>query len=695
MKVNVKKLLSLGLVVGSIALVIGIAFSNSELENAWEALESLFAELEIRGATDRIRAAMGFAPAKEKETSRQMSLFDTPADSDESEQQTLTPMATAKTTPHKYHLLTTADEVDELCRKAVAAGLFCFDTETTSLETTDTDIVGFSVAMEEYEAYYVAMPHSHDEAAALLSHFAPAFGDEGVAKVGQNMKFDMEVLSAYGIEVRGRKFDTMIAHFLLHPGRKHSMDSMAEELLHYTPIHIEELIGSGARQTTMDTVALDQICEYAAEDADITLRLYKALRPQIEANESISKIFHEIEMPLVDVLTDMELTGVCIDSKALGEFAESLKREIEECGERIRSLAGGIDFNISSPKQVGEVLFEKLKIDPNAKKTRSGSYATNEETLQKLAHAHPVVAEILNYRGLLKLLNTYAEALPKMVSRKTGRLHTSYNQTVVVTGRLSSSNPNLQNIPVREESGKMIRRAFVASPGRALVAADYSQVELRIMAHFSQDEHLLNAFRNGEDIHRATAAKIYGVGDSDVTADMRRKAKTANFGIIYGISAFGLAERLDIARKEAKDLIDGYFDKFPGVKAYMDKCIADARETGVVRTLFGRVRELPDISSRNAVVRGMAERNAINAPIQGTAADIIKVAMVAIHEELKRRGLKAKMILQVHDELVLDTPDEEVGEVSEMLKEQMEKACTLSVPLTAEVGTGHNWLEAH
>lgn len=654
----------------------------------WQELDALFRELEIRGMTDRIRAALGVAPP-----SAQPTLFE--ATPPEGAAVAAEPdYATAADTPHAYHLLKTEAEISALRDALLRADAFCFDTETTSLNAIEASIVGFSVAVEPAEAWFVRLPPAEAEARRLLAIVAPAFADERILKIGQNMKFDIMILSRYGVEVRGPRFDTMIAHFLLHPAARHGMDAMAQELLRYKPIAIEELIGAGARQKTMDTVADDKLSEYAAEDADVTLRLHRVLAPRLEADTELQGIFDAMEMPLVQVLAEMEMEGVAIDSGALRRYADFLRGRIAESERKIFSLAG-FSFNVSSPKQVGDALFDKLKIDPNARKTKSGGYATNEETLQKLAHENPIVAEILTYRGLCKLLGTYAEALPRLVCPRTGRIHTSFNQTVVVTGRLSSSNPNLQNIPVRDEDGRRVRECFVAKPGCKILSADYSQVELRIMAHFSQDEHLLSAFRNGEDIHTATAAKVFGVAAADVTPDMRRKAKTANFGIIYGISAFGLAERLDISRKEAKDLIDGYFANFPGVKAYMERCVEQARETGVVKTLFGRRRELPDINSRNATVRGVAERNAINAPIQGTAADIIKLAMIAVRDALRQGGYAARMILQVHDELVLEVPEAELEAVSALVKEKMESACELDAPLTAEVGVGDNWLQAH
>lgn len=672
-------------------------------EPDWDALDALFRELEVKGLTERIKSAYGLPTAAKPEAARQPSLFDfaqtaAPAQAEgqnggvQAAEQTLQSLADYD---HSFTLIKTADEVDALLPTLLSSPVLCFDTETTSVEASSSArIVGVSLAVEAGRAWFIRMPGDDAEARELMSRLAPAFESEKSVKVGQNMKFDVMVLSRYGVTVRGPWFDTMVAHFLLFPSRKHNMDEMAEEMLAYRTIHIESLIGTGAKQKSMADVPDDQILDYAAEDAEVTLRLYHKLAPMVEADNDIRRVFRDIDMPLVPVLADMELAGVELDSKALDSYADFLRARIGEVERQIFDLAGG-EFNVASPKQVGEVLFEKMKIDPSAKKTKTGGYVTNEETLQKLAHDNPIVGHILTYRGLNKLLGTYAEALPKLVSPATGRIHTSFNQTVVVTGRLSSSNPNLQNIPVRDDDGRRVRECFVAKNGCKIVSADYSQVELRLMAHFSQDDHLLKAFRDGEDVHAATAAKIYGVPLADVTPDQRRKAKTANFGIIYGISAFGLAERLDIPRKEAKDLIDGYFASFPGVKSYMDKCVEEARATGVVKTLYGRRRELPDINSRNQVVRGVAERNAINTPIQGTAADIIKIAMASVHDALREGGYAARMILQVHDELVLEVPLAEVEAVSALVKEKMESAASLSVPLTAEVGIGDNWLQAH
>lgn len=668
-------------------------------------LQQLFAELEFRNVMPRIDAIFNTEPEQLG------GLF---AATEQTEQNTTeqpsTELQSASTTLHNYIVVQTDDELNALAQKLSTANAICFDTETTSVEAMQADIVGLSFSTEPHTAYYIPFRTtddlfsvgSHNEATRRLKIFAPIFESENIMKIGQNMKYDILILSHYGIEVKGCLTDTMIAHFLLYPNQRHNMDDMAATLLNYKTIEIEELIGKGSQQKNMRDVPLEKIKEYAAEDADITLQLWICLEQKLNANEQLMRLFRNIEMPLMPVLANMERNGVTIDINALNSFSINLKNQIAQTEQHIYQLAGE-QFNISSPRQVGEILFEKLKIDTSVKKTKTGQYSTSEDTLQKLSHTHPIVAEILNYRGLLKLLNTYSEALPKLINPRTKRIHTSFNQTVVITGRLSSTNPNLQNIPIRDENGREIRKAFVASDDQhVILAADYSQVELRLMAHFSADENLIAAFNRGEDIHAATAAKIFKVPISEVTKDMRRKAKTANFGIIYGISAFGLAERLDIPRKEAKEIIDGYFENFKGVRTYMDRCIADAQQTGAVTTLFGRRRELDDINSKNSVVRGVAERNAINAPIQGTAADIIKIAMINIDKEIRNRKLKTKMILQVHDELVFDTPLDEIDEVKKIVCTLMQNAATnnngesmLSVPLIAEIGIGKNWLEAH
>jgi len=676
-------------------------FDNSALKapNKVE-LQKLFAELEFRNVMPRIEGIF------ETNVSDLGGLFAQDANEDPTASQEVAEeivLKTYKDVEHEYIVVQTDAELQKLAEELRKSSLVCFDTETTNIDAMQADIVGLSFATMAHKAYYIPFnaeeglfaQDNYGDAKRKLEFFKDIFESTSIAKVGQNMKYDMLVLSYYGIEVKGTLFDTMIAHFLLYPGQRHNMDDMAATMLRYQPISIESLIGKGSQQKSMKDVPLESIKEYAAEDADITLQLWFELEKKMNEHSQILKLFSDIEMPLMPVLADMEKTGVKLDSSAMQNFSIHLKEQIVESEKMIYEYAGET-FNIGSPKQVGEILFEKLKIDASAKKTKTGQYSTSEETLQKLAHDNPIAAEILNYRGLLKLLNTYSEALPKLVNERTGRIHTSFNQTVVITGRLSSTNPNLQNIPIRDENGKEIRKAFVATDDKhVLLAADYSQVELRLMAHFSNDEHLIAAFKRGEDIHAATAAKVFKVDLDDVTKDMRRKAKTANFGIIYGISAFGLAERLDIPRKEAKEIIDGYFESFGGVREYMDKCIEDAKTTGAVTTIFGRRRELDDINSKNSVVRGVAERNAINAPIQGTAADIIKIAMIDIHKALIEKDLKAKMILQVHDELVFDTPLDEVDAVKQLVCEKMENACKLSVPLVAEVGVGNNWLEAH
>ena len=609
-----------------------------------------------------------------------------------------------------YVCVDTEEKQRELVEMLMGVKMFAFDTETTSLDVLDAELVGMSFAFQitDYRlqitdadtacrvptAYYVPVSADRVEAQKTVDLFRPVFENEAIEKTGHNIKYDLMVLANYGVELKGRLFDTMIAHYLLQPELRHSMDYLAEILLKYKTIHIDELIGAkGKNQGSMRDVALDKITNYAAEDADITLRLREVLEPQID-EMGLRELFYEVEMPLVRVLAEMERTGVIIDDFALAQSSGVMTAEMQRIERHIREISGS-NLNISSPKQVGELLFDVLKISDKPRKTKSGQYVTDEETLEGLRTKHPVVGEILEYRGVKKLLSTYIDALPKLINSKTGRVHTSFNQTVTATGRLSSSNPNLQNIPIRDEQGKEIRKAFIASEGHVFMSADYSQVELRLMAHLSQDENMLAAFNADHDIHAATAANIYKVPIEEVTSDMRRKAKTANFGIIYGISTFGLSERLGVSRAEAKELIDGYFMSFPGVKDYIDTTIENARRDGYVETLLHRRRYLPDINSRNANVRGYAERNAVNAPIQGTAADIIKIAMVKIADRLKREGLKAEMLLQVHDELNFNVPLDEVERVKALVREEMEGAVKLSVPLRVDIGVGANWLEAH
>ena len=552
-----------------------------------------------------------------------------------------------------------------------------------------------SFAVKENEAWYVPVPADKEEATKVVAHFSPALQNRKSQKIGQNIKFDIIVLRKYGVRVAGPLFDTMIAHYLLNPELRHGMDYLAETYLKYKPVPISQLIGpKGKNQLCMRDVPLAQIAEYAAEDADVTLKLKNFFAPELK-KAGIESLFFDIEMPLIYVLVEMEVTGVKLDTVALKQSSEELTAALNNLEKEIYELAG-VKFNINSSKQVGEVLFEHLKIEEKAKKTKTGSYSTSEDILEKMRSKHPVVGKLLEYRGLKKLLSTYIDALPELINPETGKVHTSFNQTVTATGRLSSTNPNLQNIPIRDELGREIRKAFIPdNEDCTFFSADYSQIELRIMAHLSQDEHMIEAFRSGADIHSATAAKIYGIPVEEVTGDMRRKAKTANFGIIYGISIFGLAERLNIPRAESKELIEGYFKSYPGIRDYMDESIRIAKEKGYVETIFKRKRYLPDINSHNAIVRGYAERNAINAPIQGSAADIIKVAMVRIYNRFEEEGLKSKMILQVHDELNFNVCQDEQEKVRQIVLEEMENAIQLQVPLIADCGEGKNWLEAH
>ena len=558
----------------------------------------------------------------------------------------------------------------------------------------DAELVGMSFSIAENEAFYVPVPADQEEALKIVNEFRPVFENENSLKVGQNIKYDMIVLQNYGVQVKGPLFDTMIAHYVLQPELRHGMDYLAEIYLRYQTIHIDELIGpKGKNQKNMRDLAPKDVYRYACEDADVTLKLKNVLEKELKENDA-ERLFYDIEMPLVPVLVNIERNGVLLDTEALKQSSAHFTAQMENIEKEIYELAGET-FNIASPKQVGEVLFDKLRIVEKAKKTKTGQYGTSEEVLESLRHKHPVVEKILEHRGLKKLLGTYIDALPQLINPRTGRVHTSFNQTVTATGRLSSSNPNLQNIPIRDENGKEIRKAFIPDEGCLFFSADYSQIELRIMAHLSEDKNMIDAFLSNHDIHAATAAKIYKIDLQDVGSDMRRKAKTANFGIIYGISVFGLAERMNVERKEAKELIDGYFETYPGVKAYMDKSIRVAQEKGYVETIFHRKRFLPDINSRNAVVRGYAERNAINAPIQGSAADIIKVAMARIYQRFQTEGIQAKMILQVHDELNFSVPVEEKERVEEIVIEEMEHAYRMHVPLKADCGWGKNWLEAH
>lgn len=599
-----------------------------------------------------------------------------------------------KTTSHDYKLIETEEEARKLFDFFVTKQILSLDTETTSINPVDAELVGLSFAVEEGKAFYVAIPAEREKAQTIVNIFKPLYESTEILKVGQNIKYDMEVLMNYGVRLDAPMFDTMIAHYVLQPEQKHNMDILAETLLGYQTVHIDELIGpKGKGQKNMRDLSPADICDYAAEDADVTLRLYNVLKPRLK-EAGVDDLFYNIEMPLVPVLAEMEMNGVLLDTKALAETSRTLTDRMKQIEQNIYNLAGH-EFNIASPKQVGEVLFGEMKIVDKPKKTKTGQFVTSEEVLQQLRSKAPIVDDILAHRGLKKLLGTYVDALPKLINPHTGHIHTSFNQAVTATGRLSSSDPNLQNIPVRGEDGKEIRKCFIPEPGCLFFSADYSQIELRVMAHLSGDKNMIEAFREGYDIHAATAARIYKEKIEDVSRDQRTKAKRANFGIIYGITVFGLAERLEISRDEAKQLIDGYFETFPEVQAYMEKAKELAREHGYAETFFHRRRYLPDITSHNATVRNFAERNAINAPIQGSAADIIKIAMVHIYERFRREGIKSKMILQVHDELNFSVLPEEKERVEKIVLEEMQNAYPLQVPLVADSGWGENWLEAH
>ncbi len=620
--------------------------------------------------------------AEPEATNNSASLFDTPT------------FSTYKDTPHQYLLIDSDEKIDDFIEKIKSSETLCIDTETTNTEAMLAELVGMSFAIQEGEAYYIPVPADQVEAQRIVNKLKPLYENESTLKVGQNLKYDIMVLANYGVEVKGKMFDTMIAHYILKPEMRHNMDYMAEVYLNYETIHIDELIGpKGKSQLSMRDIAPEKVCDYAAEDADITLKLKSKLEAELKA-EGLFNLFESIEMPLVPVLAQMERNGVRIDVNSLAETSKAFSDKMNEIEQEVYELAG-CSFNISSPKQVGEILFDKMRIVEKAKKTKTGQYVTSEEVLQSLKGKHIIVEKILDYRGYKKLLSTYIDSLPQLINPKTGHIHTSYNQAVTATGRLSSSNPNLQNIPIRDENGKEVRKAFIPDEGCLFFSADYSQIELRIMAHLSGDHNMIEAFNTGYDIHAATAAKIFKKPIEEITSDERRKAKTANFGIIYGITTFGLAERMQVSRGEAKDLIDEYFATYPKVKEYMEKSVNMARDKGYTETLFGRRCHLPDINSHNAVVRGYAERNAINAPIQGTAADIIKVAMVRIQQRLWKEQLRSKMILQVHDELNFNVVPEEKDLIQQLVVEEMEHAFKMSVPLEADSGWGVNWLEAH
>lgn len=655
-----------------------------------ERLEKIFQELEFRALTDKIIKKVKNTPNNDD---LQLDLFGEFAAESQGEPKNASILG-LKETPHDYQLIESEEEARKIRDYFLTKEILSFDTETTSTNAIDAELVGLSFSVEEFKAVYVAVPAEREAAQRMVDIFRPLYEDEHIMKVGQNIKYDYEVLRRYGIEVRGPMFDTMLAHYIVQPELHHNMDYMAETLLGYQTIHIDQLIGPrGKGQRSMRDLQPQEVYEYAAEDADVTLRLKNVLEQKLKEVDG-ERLFYDIEMPLVPVLAEMELTGVCLDTAALAETGKNFNRRLAEYEQKIYAEAGET-FNISSPKQVGDILFGKMKIVDKPKKTKTGQYVTSEEVLTQLRSRAPIVDDILSYRGLKKLLGTYVEALPRLINPRTGHIHTCFNQAITATGRLSSSDPNLQNIPIRDDDGKEIRKSFVPEPGCLFFSADYSQIELRIMAHLSQDEHMLDAFRSGTDIHAATAAKIWHVPVEEVTPEQRKKAKQANFGIIYGISTYGLAQRMNISNSEARQLIDDYFVTFPRVKAYMDEAIATCREKGYAETIYHRRRYLPDIASRNATVRGFAERNAINAPIQGSEADIIKVAMIHIFKRFAAEGLRSRMILQVHDELNFSVYPEEREQVERIVIEEMENACRLSIPLTADAGWGANWLEAH
>lgn len=653
-------------------------------------LREIFNELEFKTLADKI---LNKSKNNKKSVKQQLDLFvENPTDEPESSENAS--FETLQATPHEYYLIENEADARKILDFFLTKEILSLDTETTSTNPIDAELVGLSFSVEEKKAFYVAVPDNREEAQKIVNIFKPLYENPEILKIGQNLKYDLEVLHNYGVSLAGPMFDTMIAHYLIQPELRHNMDYMAETLLHYRTIHIEELIGErGRNQRNMRDLKPAEVYEYAAEDADITLRLYNVLLPKLKECGA-EQLFYEIEMPLMPVLAEMELNGIRIDTESLAETSSILTSRMRQLETQIYEAAGE-EFNIASPKQVGEILFGKMKIVDKPKKTKTGQYVTSEEVLQQLRHKNPIVDDILAHRGLKKLLGTYVDALPKLINRRTGHIHTSFNQAVTSTGRLSSSDPNLQNIPVRGEDGKEIRRCFIPEEGCLFFSADYSQIELRVMAHLSGDENMAEAFRLGHDIHAATAAKIYKEDIADVTRDQRTKAKRANFGIIYGITVFGLAERLDISRAEAAQLIDGYFASFPKVAQYMEQSKETARAKGYAETFFHRRRYLPDINSHNATVRNFAERNAINAPIQGSAADIIKIAMVRISRRFKAEGIKSKMILQVHDELNFSVIPEEKEKVQRIVLEEMQNAYPLNVPLVADCGWGANWLEAH
>jgi len=657
-----------------------------------EKLTAIFNELEFRTLMQRLRAR--YEKGTEVKEAVQISLFGDDF-GEVAQGNTYSGLADISSVDHNYKLLDTRALRKEFIAKLKQQDAFCFDTETTGLNVLKDEIVGLAFSFKAHEAYYVPVPSNFEKAKLIIEEFSEIFLDENIKKIGQNIKYDLHILLNYDIEVRGRLFDTMIAHYLIEPDQRHNLNFLSEIYLNYRPVEIETLIGKkGKAQKNMRDVPLEEIKEYAAEDADLTWQLKEILKKKL-SDKKLNDLADNLEMPLIPVLVKLERAGVKLDTKALSHFSGILSNEIYNIENEIYDLAG-VEFNISSPKQLGGILFDRLKISDGAKKTKTKQYSTGEEVLVKLRDKHEIVPKVLEFRSLKKLLSTYVEALPKLINEQTGRLHTSFNQAVAATGRLSSTNPNLQNIPIREERGREIRKAFIPTGSDyVMLSADYSQIELRLMAHLSGDPAMIEAFRRNEDIHTATAAKIYNAAIQDVTREMRGRAKTANFGIIYGISAYGLSQRLEISRSDAHELIEGYFKTYPGVKEYMNKTIAIARDKGYVETIMGRRRNISDINSRNGMIRGMAERNAINAPIQGSAADIIKLAMIRVYDFMKKKDFKSKMILQVHDELVFDVYKPELEEIKERVIQEMEQVISLDVPLKADYGVGDNWLEAH
>lgn len=680
----------------TIILDVPVDFNEDDLKLAepnTDALKTLFDELEFRNFAKRFFTDFSVKEADSQTTVQSELFMDADVTADEAKKTSELNML--ETTAHDYHLVKDEKDAKQLAELLGNQKSFCFDTETTGLDPNDSELVGFSFSIKKGEAWYVNLPENYNDATAITSLFKVVFENPEIQKVGQNIKFDIAILKWYDIDVQGKIFDTMIAHYLLQPDLRHNMDYLAETYLNYKPMSIENLIGKkGKNQLSMRDVDVNLVAEYAGEDADITLQLKEYFEPKLKKS-SAQKLFDDIEMPLVPVLASMEAEGVKLDIPALNDYSKELEQYVIETEKRIYDLAGET-FNIASPKQLGNILFEKLKIDDKPKKTKTGQYKTGEDILVRLSNKHEIIEDILEYRSLTKLKSTYVDALPALVNKRDGRIHTSYNQAVAATGRLSSNNPNLQNIPIRTKKGREIRKAFIPRNDEyTLLAADYSQIELRIIAHLSGDKNMVEAFNENLDIHSATAARVYGVDLAEVTSDMRRSAKMVNFGLIYGISAFGLSQRLDIPRKEAAEIISSYFDQYSGIKTYMDQQIEYARKHGYVETIMGRRRYLNDINSGNGVMRGFAERNAINAPIQGSSADMIKIAMINIFEEFNKKKLRSKMILQVHDELVFDTHIEELEVVKSIVEDKMPSAIKLSVPVIIDMNTGNNWLEAH